>query len=125
MKTRTPEDCDRLFAELVNAGDLDSLIELYEPQASLIQQDGSAATGHAAIRAALGELLGSKPQIRMRTVKAAKGGNDLAVLYSEWSIAASAPDGTRSDVAGTSVEVVRRQADGSWKFALDDPHPPA
>jgi uncharacterized protein (TIGR02246 family) len=122
MKTRTPEDCDRLFAEFVNAGDLDSLIELYEPQASLIQQDGSAATGHAAIRAALGELLGSKPRIRMRTVRAAKG-HDLAVLYSEWSIASSAPDGTRSDVSGTSVEVVRRQADGTWRFALDDPHP--
>jgi uncharacterized protein (TIGR02246 family) len=124
MTARTPEDCDRLFAEHTNAGDLDALIQLYEPQASLILQDGSAATGHAAIRAALGELLGSNPRIQMKTVKLAKGGaGDLAVLYSEWSIASNGPDGKRVETAGRSVEIVRRQADGSWRFAIDDPHP--
>lgn len=124
MTARTPEDCDRLFAEYTNAGDLDALIELYEPRASLIQQDGSAATGHAAIRAALGELLGSNPRIQMKTVKLAKGGaGDLAVLYSEWSLATNGPDGKRTETAGRSVEIVRRQPDGSWRFAIDDPHP--
>ena len=124
MTARTPEDCDRLFAEHVNAGDLDALIELYEPQASLILQDGSAATGHAAIRAALGELLGSSPRIQMKTVKLAKGGaGDLAVLYSEWAIASNGPDGKRAEMSGRSVEIVRRQTDGSWRFAIDDPHP--
>ncbi len=123
MAARTPEDCDRLFGEYTNAGDLDALIELYEPRASLIQPDGSAATGHAAIRAALGELLGSNPRIQMKTVKMARGGDDLAVLYSEWSLATSAPDGKRTELAGSSVEVVRRQADGTWRFAIDDPRP--
>jgi uncharacterized protein (TIGR02246 family) len=124
MTARTPEDCDRLFAEHANAGDLDALVALYEPQASLIQQDGSAAIGHAAIRKALGELLGSSPRIQMKTARLAKGGaGDLAVLYSEWSIASNGPDGRRAEMAGRSVEVVRRQADGSWRFAIDDPHP--
>jgi uncharacterized protein (TIGR02246 family) len=122
MTARTPEDCDRLFAEYTNAGDLDALIQLYEPRASLIQPDGSAATGHAAIRAALAELLGSNPRIEMKTVRMAKG-DDLAVLYSEWSLATNTPDGKRAQVAGTSVEVVRRQSDGTWRFAIDDPRP--
>ena len=78
--------------------------------------------GHAAIRAALGELLGSKPRIQMKTARIAKGG-DLAVLYSEWILASTGPDGARNEMSGRSVEVVRRQADGSWKFAIDDPHP--
>jgi uncharacterized protein (TIGR02246 family) len=124
MTARTPEDCDRLFAEYVNAGDLDALIELYEPRASLIQQDGTAVTGHAAIRAALGELLGANPRIQMKTAKLAKsGGDDLAILYSEWALASNAPDGKRTEMAGRSVEIVRRQPDGSWRFAIDDPHP--
>jgi uncharacterized protein (TIGR02246 family) len=124
MKARAPEDVDRLFGELVNAGDLDALIDLYEPGASLVQPDGSAAVGPAAIRAALGELLGSKPRIQIKTARIAKGGGgDLAVLYSEWRIATTGPDGARAELEGKSVEVVRRQADGSWKFAIDDPHP--
>ena len=124
MKARMPEDCDRLFGELVNAGNLDALVDLYEPDASLLQQDGSAAVGHAAIRAALGELLGSNPRIQMKTARMGQGGaGDIAVLYSEWSLATTGPDGARTELAGKSVEVVRRQADGSWKFAIDDPHP--
>jgi uncharacterized protein (TIGR02246 family) len=119
-----PEDVDRLFGELVNAGNLDALIELYEPGASLLQADGSAAVGHAAIRAALGELLGSKPRIQIKTARIAKGGGgDLAVLYSEWLLTTAGPDGARTELSGNSVEVVRRQADGTWRFAIDDPHP--
>ncbi len=122
MKARMPEDVDRLFGELVNAGNLDALIDLYEPEASLLEADGSAAVGHAAIRKALGELLGSKPRIQMKTARIAKGG-DLAVLYSEWLLATTGSEGAREEIAGKSVEVVRRQADGSWRFAIDDPHP--
>ena len=122
MTARVPEDVDRLFGELVNAGNLDALIDLYEPGASLLQPDASAAVGHAAIRKALGELLGSKPRIQMKTARVAKG-EGLAVLYSEWLLATTGPDGARQEQAGKSVEVVRRQADGSWRFAIDDPFP--
>ena len=33
MAARTPEDLDRLFAGAMNAGNLDALVALYEPQA--------------------------------------------------------------------------------------------
>src|SRR5207249_1628149 len=39
MPARTPEDCDRLFAEHVNAGDLEALLALYEPGCSLVRAD--------------------------------------------------------------------------------------
>jgi hypothetical protein len=45
MPARTPEECDRLFGDHVNAGDLDALMTLYEPGGSLVQRDGSVATG--------------------------------------------------------------------------------
>ena len=34
MAARTPDEIDRLFAQALNAGDLDGLVALYEPQAS-------------------------------------------------------------------------------------------
>jgi uncharacterized protein (TIGR02246 family) len=121
MAARTPEDCDRLFGEYVNGGDLESLIALYEPTASLVQQDGSVATGHSAIRKALSGFAAMQMKIRMNVVKAVKAGEDLAVLYNDWSMSAKGPDGQPVEMAGKATEVVRRQPDGTWRFAVDDP----
>ena len=68
MPARTPEDVDRLFGEYVNSGRLDDLVALYEPEGSLVQPTGTA-TGHAALREALGGLLAAKATIRMNVVK--------------------------------------------------------
>jgi hypothetical protein len=53
MPASTPEQIHRLFEEAFNAGDLDGLMELYEPDAALIAQPGSVAHGSAQARAAL------------------------------------------------------------------------
>jgi uncharacterized protein (TIGR02246 family) len=121
MTPRTPEDCDRLFAEHAGAGDVEGLTTLYEPGASLVQQDGSVATGRSAIREALAGFAAMRPQLRMNILKVVRVGDDLAVLYNDWTMAAKAPDGNPFEMTGKAVEVVRRQPDGSWRFVLDDP----
>ncbi len=121
MPARTPEDCDRLFAEHVNSGDVDGVARLYEPRASLVQQDGAPATGTAAIREALVGFAALKPRIRMNVTRVVKAGDDLAVLYNDWSLVGTDPDGKRLEMSGKAIEVVRRQRDGTWLFAVDDP----
>lgn len=120
MPARTPEEVDALFAQYVNAGDLDSLVALYEPEATLVAAPGQVAVGHAAIREALGGLLATGVRIEMRVVRVARAGNDLAVLYNDWTARGAGPDGTAAEVAGKAFEVVRRQPDGTWRFAVDD-----
>jgi uncharacterized protein (TIGR02246 family) len=117
----TAEDCDRLFAERLNAGDLDGLVALYEPDATLVRQDGSAAMGTAAIRAELAPLVDARPQITMNVVRVLTAGDDLAVLYNDFHMTATGPDGKRTALDGRAVEVVRRQRDGTWRYAVDDP----
>lgn len=56
MPAKTPEECDALFEKYVNAGDLDSLVDLYEPGATLVSAPGQMAVGRDAIREALGGL---------------------------------------------------------------------
>jgi ketosteroid isomerase-like protein len=58
MAATTPEQIHRVFEERFNAGDLDGLMELYEPEAALIAQPGSVAHGSEQARAA---LQGSSP----------------------------------------------------------------
>jgi uncharacterized protein (TIGR02246 family) len=121
MKPRTPEECDELFARHLNAGDLDGLVSLYEPRAVLVQQDRSIAAGTAAVREGLAGFVAMKPRITMNVIQVVRVGDDLAALYNDWSLTATGPDGASVSASGKAIELTRRQSDGSWLFALDDP----
>lgn len=118
---RTPEQVDELFARHVNAGQLDAVVALYEPQGVLLNQDGSVAAGHRAIREVLGPLATARPDLQMHVKKVVRAGEDVAVLYNDWRITATGPDGARVAMDGKAMEIVRRQRDGSWRFVVDDP----
>jgi uncharacterized protein (TIGR02246 family) len=118
----TPEQCDELFTRFANACDLEGLVSLYEADAVLAQAEGPPARGAAAIRAALAELLASAPRLEMKVVRALRAGDDLAALTSDYSIEMTGPDAKRFSVAGRSAVVTRRQPDGSWRIAIDDPY---
>jgi ketosteroid isomerase-like protein len=48
----TPEALMRTFADRLNTGDLDGLVDLYEPDAVFEPQPGAVVHGHAAIHEA-------------------------------------------------------------------------
>jgi uncharacterized protein (TIGR02246 family) len=121
MPAHTAEGCDALFAQYLNAGDLDGLVALYEPCASLVQQSGTPASGTAAIRAGLAGFVAMQPRITMNVIRVVRSGDDLAVLYNDWSLSAKGPDGNPIALTGKAIEIVRRQKDGTWLFAVDDP----
>ena len=57
MPARNPEELDRLFSEALNSGNLEALVALYEPQATLTPEPGHVVTGTQAIREALSASL--------------------------------------------------------------------
>jgi uncharacterized protein (TIGR02246 family) len=122
MSVDNPRQMHPAWEKAFNGGDIDGLAALYEPEATLIPQpDSSPVTGQAAIREALGQLLGLKAQIQLRTAAVVESG-DIALLYGEWSMTGgTGPDGNRVEMDARSTEIVRRQADGSWLYRLDDP----
>lgn len=121
MPAFKPEECDVLLGEHVNAGDLEAVLALYEPTCAVAQRDGGLLVGHEAIRASFQRLLAMKPRMVIEVVRIVPGGDELAMVYSDWSLSATGPDGEPVRRAGRAVEVVRRQFDGTWRFAVDDP----
>jgi uncharacterized protein (TIGR02246 family) len=120
MTARDPEECDRLFGECFNTGDLDGLLALYEPGCRLVRRDGTVATGHAEIREVLGRLVALRPAFQTRVVSVVAR-EDVAVVYSDWTMSATPPGAPPIERSGKAMEVVRRQPDGSWRVAIDDP----
>ncbi|MGH2899600.1 MAG: YybH family protein [Solirubrobacteraceae bacterium] len=118
----TAEDCDRLFGERVNAGDVEGVVALYEPDATLVRQDGASATGTDAIRAEITALVASHPHITMHVTKVVRGGADIAVLYNDFIATGIDANAQPTTLAGGASEVVRKQHDGSWRFVIDDPY---
>jgi ketosteroid isomerase-like protein len=106
-RARRPEDLDRLFLERANAGDVDGVVALYEPQAVLAFRPGELAIGAAAIREVYAGLLAPRPRFSGE-IRPAISNGDLAV--------------TSTVRAGNAtVEVARRQPDGTWLWLIDQP----
>jgi ketosteroid isomerase-like protein len=118
----SPQDCDRLFGERLNAGDLDGLVALYERSGTLVRADRTAAVGHEAIAEDVGAMRALRPQIVMNVKQVFSGGGDVAVLYNDWQLVLTDPEGKRIELSGHAAEIIRRQSDGTWRFVIDDPY---
>ena len=120
MPARNPEDIDRLFADALHAGDLNALVALYEPEASLTPSPGKTVVGTAAIRAALEMFVAMKPRMTIAPRVVSRTG-DLALVTAAWQLVMTGPDGKPAQMTGQSIEVARKQGDGNWLFAIDEP----
>ena len=121
MPARTPEETHRLFAQYFSAGDAEALMSLYEPEAMMVTQPGVEVSGHAAIREAVGAFLALKAEFNLQPGKVLQS-RDLALLFSKWTLKGTDPEGNAVELAGQTSDVVRRQADGSWLFVIDNPY---
>ncbi|MET0313107.1 MAG: nuclear transport factor 2 family protein [Hansschlegelia sp.] len=103
---KAPEDLARLFNARANAGDVEGLVALYEPGATLAVGEVKAR-GHDEIRRFYEDLLAKKSSFpEVRTMEPVASG-DVALTV------ALLPKGR------ISAEIARRQADGCWLWAVD------
>lgn len=110
---------DRLVAAF-SAGDLDQVLASYEPGAVLVAEPGRPVSGAAELRAFFARFVALAPRFTFHDVEIFQAG-DIAVHLNRWTMDGTMPDGTPAVQGGLSVAVVRRQADGRWLIAIDDP----
>jgi hypothetical protein len=81
---------------------------------------GSWRAGLLEIRAALAGFIALKPTLQtemQRVIEAA----DLTLYLGRWKLRGTDPAGLPVLMGGDSVDVLRRQPDGRWLIALDNP----
>jgi uncharacterized protein (TIGR02246 family) len=124
--THTPEHTISRFSALLADGDLDALVDLYEPDAAFAPQPDESVSGREAIREALRPFLALEPRMTGQIERVLLAG-DTALVANRWKLTGTQPDGSAIELGGVSADVLRRREDGSWGIAIDDPWggPPA
>lgn len=115
-----PEHTVGLLAEAINRGDLDAAAALYEPGAVLVAEPGKVANGREEILGALREFIALRPTLSTTASRVIRSG-DLALYLGRWGLVGVGPDAGMVSMGGDSSDVLRRQADGRWLIAIDDP----
>jgi ketosteroid isomerase-like protein len=108
-KARAPEDLGRMFLERANAGDVDGLVALYEADAVLAFPPGTVTVGREAIREVYAKLLAARPTFTSEGQRPALVNGDIALTS------------TGLSGGGATAEIARRQPDGEWLWAVDQP----
>ena len=109
-----PELVSKQLEAFLNKGDIDGLLGLYETDAVFVDFAG-VAEGLADIRSAHLRFLDSGSTLTLNDSVAFEAGH-IALVHWSWTVGHS--DGSTTE--GVSAEVLRRQADGSWKFVIDN-----
>ena len=108
------------FISAVNSGDLPKALSCYEPGAKIFTESGSIARGISAIQKVLEEFMAMKPRICTES-EATIQMEDYAVYCSCWTLTGNFGGDRPLQTSGTSSNVLRRQADGSWRISMDCP----
>jgi uncharacterized protein (TIGR02246 family) len=120
-RTDTPAGTVEHFSELLGAGRLDALLDLYEDGATFVPAPGRVVSGRVSIREELEQLVAMGPQMSGSVERVLQAGDTALVAY-RWQMLATAPDGTPVRQGGVSADVLRRRPDGSWGVLIDDPY---
>jgi uncharacterized protein (TIGR02246 family) len=122
MRAGTPTEAHRSWAEAFQKGDIDALIDLYEDEAVFVTQPGGdIVAGKAAIRETLEGFLSFGASFIIERTEVVER-DDLGLVYSDWTLRGGAdPDGNPLDISAQTTDVVRRQPNGGWLFAIDNP----
>ncbi len=114
MHANDPGELPLVFRHYFNASDVDGLLSRYYADGATYAPLPGVALSQDVLRAAIGRLvdLGHPIELTVRHVLAAQ---DTALIVLDWEIAGAGMSGTATDVA-------RRQANGTWRCIVDNPH---
>lgn len=114
MPVANPEQICRLFQQFMAAGDIESLLGLYDDDAVFLTQSREERRGKEQLREELAPLASARADFRFRIKQIVQSG-DIALMHTEWNVSSPEP------MSVYAIEVARRQRDGTWRWLIGDP----
>ena len=108
------QDAHATLAAAFNTGNVDTILSMYDVDGIIVPEPGKAVSGKEKFTEAVKAILSIKGKMEIKTVYCLQTGN-LAVGRSEWNIT----DGDEVKIRSKGIEVMKQQADGTWKIVID------
>ena len=108
------EDAHATLAAAFNTGNVATVLNMYDFNGIIVPEPGKPVSGKEKFEEAIKAILSIKGKMEIKTVYCLQTGN-LAVGRSEWNIT----DGKEVKVSAKGIEVMKQQADGTWKIVID------
>lgn len=122
-RARLPDDCSRILVVALESGDIETSVALYEPSAVLFSKSGRTMTGLDAIRQNNASLIALKPTFAIDFIKSTiSGDGTLATNRMKANLSWRDAEGKLVEASVDTLEVLRKQEDGSWRYIIDDPY---
>ena len=116
----TPKDFLISYVEKFNAGEISSMINLYEIDACFVSQAGQVVKGIENIRQSLQSFIDMNGKLESK-VNGVIQTSDIALVNTEWSFNGTGPNGKSVAITGKATDVLRQQSDGTWRILIDNP----
>jgi len=107
-------DMHKALAAAYNTGDFNTVMSMYDANGIIVAEPGNPVKGKEKFEAAVKAILSIKGKMEIKTVYCLEA-DDVAVGRSAWSI----KDDSETKIAAKGIELLRRQADGTWKVLID------
>jgi uncharacterized protein (TIGR02246 family) len=120
MVTR-PEDLYPALSEAYDAGDLEAVLSLYDPKAVFVIKPGRVTESPAELRAAMQHVLALRGRLTVNPHSFVRS-DDLVLVLGTFTLSGHRPDGTPFERTSRFADVLRRQPDGRWLIAVDNPY---
>jgi uncharacterized protein (TIGR02246 family) len=120
IHTGTPEQVLEAIVTGINTGDLESLAQLYESDAAFATEPGRLAHGATGVREALAGFISMQGTLDLEVTHVLEV-DDLALVTGVWSFDGTGHGGEPVRLSARNADVLRRQADGTWRFVIDNP----
>jgi ketosteroid isomerase-like protein len=114
LQAKTPEEICELFKQYMAAGDIESLLGIYDHEVTFLNQSREFKRGREELREELTALASAKAKFDYSIKQVIQAG-DIALMHTEWNV--SSPRLMHS----YAIEVARRQPDGTWRWLIGDP----
>ena len=109
------KDVHATLAQAFNTKDLATVLSMYETTGIIVPEpNNKPVSGKENFEEAVKAILAIPGTMEIRTVYCLETGN-LAIGRSQWDIT----DGEEVRVSSKGIELMRQQADGTWKILID------
>jgi ketosteroid isomerase-like protein len=122
-KRSSPKELLALLGKYIEARDVEAILAIHEPGASLVEFGGGISRGEEELRKSYGKFFQSKPQLKVNALQIVESGG-VAIILGDYTLKFEDQNGEIMNSAGKFGDMVRQQPDGSWLYLLDNPFAP-